>query len=109
MARRLTTASKANDTLDTSNSQVFLNNLARWHARLQPVQRLVQAHLCASHEDELTQHAHGSDQILRFPQKISQECGVAEIEELILLRLGRINLAIEIIHETEERPASGWQ
>src|SRR5437773_555471 len=95
--------------LDKLFSQVSFYNLTRWHARLQPVQRLVQAHLRTSHEDELGQYAHGSNQILRFPQKISQDCGVTEIEELILFRLGRINLAIEIIHETEERPASGRQ
>src|SRR5437016_4139421 len=101
--------SEANHTWEKSYLQVFLNDLARWHAGLQPVQRLVQAHLCASHKNELGQHAHGSDQILRFPQKISQDCGVTEIKELMLFWIGRINLAIEIIHETEERPASARQ
>ena len=44
-----------------TSSQVFLYNLARWHSRPQPVQRLVQAHLGAAHKNELGYHALGSE------------------------------------------------
>ena len=73
------------------------------------MQRLVKSHLCAAHENELSYHAFGAEEVLRFPEKVSQEYRVAEIEEMILVRLWRINLAIEIFRETDERTASARQ
>src|SRR6266446_3734537 len=90
-------------------SQVLLDNLAGWHPGSQSMQRLIQTHLCAPHKDELGQHAFRSEQILRFPQIVAQERGIAEIEELMLLRLWRIDLAIEIFRESDERPAGARQ
>src|SRR5437660_893476 len=93
----------------TSYTQIILYNLARWHAGLQAMERLIQTHLSPSHKNKLSYHAFGSEQVLRFSQKISQECGVAEIEELMLLRLGRINLAIEVFREPNQGTTGGRQ
>src|SRR2546423_1474264 len=70
---------------------------------------LIQPHLCPSHKNELSYYPFGSEQILRFPQKVSQEGGVTEIEGLMLLRLWRIDLAIKILRETDDCPAGARQ
>src|SRR5438309_218357 len=46
------------------------------------MQRLIQAHFGAAHENKLRYYPPGAEQILRLSQKVSQECGIAEIEEL---------------------------
>ena len=90
-------------------SKILPDDIAGVHARSQSMQRLIKSHLGAGHENELSYHAFRAEQVLRFPEEVSQEYRVAEIEEMILVRLWRINLAIKIFGKTDERAASTRQ
>ena len=89
--------------------QVFSDNLARADPRFQPMQRLVKAHLSPAHKDELHHHTFRAKQIFRLAQIVLQKCHITEVKRALLLRLRRINLAVKVIREADERAASSRQ